>query len=225
MQITLWGSPTMPSIGFLPRPTSKFLLGFAVLGAIANLTATPALAQTQRSNQPGISLQSDVQQIDPDTGTLTATGNVRLSYPERQLEGFAEQVQYLKDQGLLILTGNAQLMQQGETLEGEQITCRTDVWQCTTDASTLSAVDSTLFVSLSLLDQAWVRVTVDGIIEHEGVMQAGDRRLWQATEQITIRTGDAGAVMVSRNGESPQLMGDRGQVEEITFSMPETPQN
>ncbi|NJL39995.1 MAG: DUF4115 domain-containing protein [Leptolyngbyaceae cyanobacterium SM1_4_3] len=219
----------LPSICIIFRPVSKVLLSAVLLGAIANLTTTQTLAQTQQSqaqqsDEPGISLQSDVQQIDPDTGTLTATGNVRLTYPERQLEGFAEQIQYFEDQGLLILTGNARLTQQGETLEGEQITCRTDAWQCATDASTLSAADSTLFVSLSLLDQAWVRVTVDGVIEHEGVMQAGDRRVWQATEQITIRTGDAGAVMVSQNGEQPQLMGDRGQVEEITFSMPESPQ-
>ncbi|MBD2069717.1 DUF4115 domain-containing protein [Leptolyngbya sp. FACHB-671] len=198
------------------------LVGFVTLGAIAH----PAIAQTLAqpiSDELGITLQSDVQQIDPDTGTLTATGNVRLSYPERQLEGFAEQVQYLESQGLLILLGEARLIQQGDVLEGEQITCRTDVWQCTTDSSTLSAADSALSISLSLLDEAWVRVTVDGVIEHEGVMQAGDRHFWRATEQITIRTGDAGAVLVSRNGAQPQPMGDPGEVEEITFSTPETP--
>jgi lipopolysaccharide export system protein LptA len=200
----------------------QFLVGFVALGAIAH----PATAQTvvqQNSNASGITLQSDVQQIDPDTGTLTATGNVRLSYPARQLEGVAEQVQYLENQGLLILSGEARLTQSGEVLEGEQITCRTDVWQCTTDSSTLSAADSALSISLSLLDDAWVRVTVDGVIEHEGMMQAGDRHFWQATDQITIRTGDAGAVMVSQNGEQPQPMGDRGEVEEITFSTSETP--
>jgi lipopolysaccharide export system protein LptA len=215
--------PMLPSICFTSRPVFlQFLVGFAALGAIAY----PATAQTLDQpgfNEPGITLQSDTQQLDPDTGTLTATGNVRLSYPAQQLEGFAEQVQYLEDQGLLILSGEARLTQQGEVLEGEQITCRTDVWQCTTDSSTLSAADSALSISLSLLDDAWVRVTVDGVIEHEGVMQSGDRHFWQATEQITIRTGDAGAVMVSRNGERPQPMGDRGEVEEITFSTSETP--
>lgn len=213
----------LPSICFTSRPVFvQFLVGFAALGAIAY----PATAQTLDQpgfNEPGITLQSDTQQIDPDTGTLTATGNVRLSYPARQLEGFAEQVQYLENQGLLILSGEARLTQPGEVLEGEQITCRTDVWQCATDSSTLSAADSALSISLSLLDDAWVRVTVDGVIEHEGVMQAGDRRFWQATEQITIRTGDAGAVMVSQNGEQPQPMGDPGEVEEITFSTPEAP--
>lgn len=213
----------LPSMCLTSHPVFlQCLVGFVALGAIAH----PATAQTLAQPIPdelGITLQSDVQQIDPDTGTLTATGNVRLSYPERQLEGFAEQVQYLESQGLLILLGEARLIQQGDVLEGEQITCRTDVWQCTTDSSTLSAADSALSISLSLLDEAWVRVTVDGVIEHEGVMQAGDRHFWQATEQITIRTGDAGAVLVSRNGEQPQPMGNPGEVEEITFSTPETP--
>ncbi|MBD1869258.1 RodZ domain-containing protein [Oculatella sp. FACHB-28] len=213
----------LPSMCLTSHPVFlQCLVGFVALGAIAH----PAIAQTLAqpiSDELGITLQSDVQQIDPDTGTLTATGNVRLSYPERQLEGFAEQVQYLESQGLLILLGEARLIQQGDVLEGEQITCRTDVWQCTTDSSTLSAADSALSISLSLLDEAWVRVTVDGVIEHEGVMQAGDRHFWQATEQITIRTGDAGAVLVSRNGEQPQPMGDPGEVEEITFSTPELP--
>lgn len=73
-------------------------------------------------------------------------------------------------------------------------------------------------VQLSLETQSWVRVTVDGNTEFEGMMLAGSQRLWQGQEQIRVRAGNAGGVRVVHNNKPAELMGEPGAVEERIFT-------
>jgi cytoskeletal protein RodZ len=72
-------------------------------------------------------------------------------------------------------------------------------------------------VGLTLTAQSWLRITVDGKTEFEGVLPEGTQRTWEANKQVVVRAGDAGAVLVSHNEEKPQLMGEPGAVEEKQF--------
>ncbi|MGQ9869821.1 helix-turn-helix domain-containing protein [Leptodesmis sp.] len=72
-------------------------------------------------------------------------------------------------------------------------------------------------VGLTLTAQSWLRITVDGKTEFEGVLPEGTQRTWEANKQVIVRAGDAGAVLVSHNEERPQLMGKPGVVEEKQF--------
>lgn len=72
-------------------------------------------------------------------------------------------------------------------------------------------------VGLTLTAQSWLRIVVDGKTEFEGVLPQGTQRTWEATKQVVVRAGDAGAVLVSHNEEKPQLMGEPGAVEEKQF--------
>lgn len=72
-------------------------------------------------------------------------------------------------------------------------------------------------VGLTLTDQSWVRVVADGKMEFEGVLPQGTQRLWSANQELTVRAGNAGGVMVSLNENSPKPMGVPGAVEEMTF--------
>ncbi|KKI99773.1 helix-turn-helix domain-containing protein [Prochlorothrix hollandica] len=73
-------------------------------------------------------------------------------------------------------------------------------------------------VKLTLETQSWLRVMVDGKTTFEGMMLAGSQRSWQAQEEITVRAGNAGAVLVTFNDGPSQPMGDVGAVEEKTYT-------
>jgi cytoskeleton protein RodZ len=58
----------------------------------------------------------------------------------------------------------------------------------------------------------WVSVTVDGEPTFSGLMDAGDRRVIQAKEQILLNVGDAGAFAYSLNGRAGRPLGAPGEV-------------
>lgn len=86
---------------------------------------------------------------------------------------------------------------------------------------TLSAAEnnnSPILVNVNLTDASWLRVVVDGQVAFEGTPEQGFSQVWTAQEELTIRAGNAGAVLVAFNqGEAKPLGGD-GQVETVTFS-------
>jgi hypothetical protein len=75
-----------------------------------------------------------------------------------------------------------------------------------------------------------VRIKADGKTEFEGILTEGTQRTWTADSQITIRAGNAGAVMVAYNEGQSTRLGAPGAVEEVKFptdqqaaSLPQTP--
>lgn len=83
-------------------------------------------------------------------------------------------------------------------------------------AATLSA-DTPLRLRIDFPATAWVRVTLDGKKAYEGVIPAGSKRDWQARDQMKIRTGNAGGVMLTYNDQSIGSMGKTGQIAEREF--------
>ncbi|MBD2111412.1 MULTISPECIES: helix-turn-helix domain-containing protein [Cyanophyceae] len=77
-------------------------------------------------------------------------------------------------------------------------------------------------VKMTLTAQSWLRITSDGKTEFEGILQPGDTRLWTADQALTVRAGNAGAVMVSYNDKQAEALGQPGMVREITYSPIET---
>ena len=57
--------------------------------------------------------QSDLQQADNTTGVVTATGNVRVLYPEKKLTATAHQAQYFTKEGRIVLNGDVDVIQEG----------------------------------------------------------------------------------------------------------------
>ncbi|MFP4336777.1 MAG: helix-turn-helix domain-containing protein [Halothece sp.] len=78
--------------------------------------------------------------------------------------------------------------------------------------------ESPVTVNISLEADSWLRVTGDGEQLYEGQLSAGESRNWTAEEEITIRTGNAGGVIVEYNEESPVALGEAGEVTEVTYS-------
>ena len=72
-------------------------------------------------------------------------------------------------------------------------------------------------IEVQIKDDCWLKVTADGQTEFEGVLTKGTRRTWMAKEEITIRAGDAGEVVITFNDQKAQQLGAPGQVQEVTY--------
>ncbi|MEQ9355157.1 MAG: DUF4115 domain-containing protein [Coleofasciculus chthonoplastes F3-SA18-01] len=88
-----------------------------------------------------------------------------------------------------------------------------------TPAPTLSDPNFPVQVTVELKGESWVRVSVDGKTEFEGILTEDDsQKSWDAKNELTIRTGNAGAVWVSLNQTTAKPLGEMGEVKDVTFT-------
>ena len=79
------------------------------------------IAQTVSSNTP-LTVRSDIQEANSETGVVTARGNVQIFFPARQIQGTAAQAQYFSRERRLVLTGNVYVLQEGNSMRAEIMT-------------------------------------------------------------------------------------------------------
>ncbi|HEY9801838.1 MAG TPA: RodZ family helix-turn-helix domain-containing protein [Leptolyngbyaceae cyanobacterium] len=73
-------------------------------------------------------------------------------------------------------------------------------------------------VTLQLQGNSWLQVKADGKTEFIGELSKGDRKTWTAKKQLTVRSGNAGAVLISVNDKPAQILGGTGLVKEVTYT-------
>jgi lipopolysaccharide export system protein LptA len=74
-----------------------------------------------------VSIESDLQRADNLTGVITASGNVRIVYPDRQVVATARQAQYFSREGRVVLSGDVDVIQlEGPSIQAERITYLVD---------------------------------------------------------------------------------------------------
>jgi lipopolysaccharide export system protein LptA len=82
--------------------------------------------QSAKGQTPGdaraLTINSDVQEANSQTGVFTARGNVQLSYPARQIQATSAQAQYFSRERRMVLSGNVYVLQQGNSIRGESVT-------------------------------------------------------------------------------------------------------
>lgn len=93
------------------------LLPLAGLGLSSSLEPRPAQAQDGRA----MTVRSDIQEADQANGIVTATGNVRIDYPARQMQATAAQAQYFSREQRVVLTGNVYILQEGNSTRAEKV--------------------------------------------------------------------------------------------------------
>jgi cytoskeleton protein RodZ len=71
---------------------------------------------------------------------------------------------------------------------------------------------SGLSMTISPRSACWVSVNADGEHVFSGLMNAGDRRIVNAKEQIALNVGDAGAFVYTLNGRAGKALGAPGEV-------------
>jgi cytoskeletal protein RodZ len=74
-----------------------------------------------------------------------------------------------------------------------------------------------IFLELVLTDTSWIQVTVDGVREFQGELEAETYRSWYGEERIELRIGNAGAVLVTVNGQSLGTLGGPDEVIDRVF--------
>lgn len=84
---------------------------------------TPAPAPPAKTPTTGlVTIESDLQQADNRTGVITATGNVRIVYPDERVVATARQAQYFSQEGLVILSGDVDVIQSdGHSIKAERV--------------------------------------------------------------------------------------------------------
>jgi lipopolysaccharide export system protein LptA len=88
------------------------------------------IARADRTKQPPVLIQADVQEANADKSRLIARGNVVVSSPQHQIDGRADEVQYSSAIQQVILTGNVRLVQRGKMMEGAKVVCDLKTGQC-----------------------------------------------------------------------------------------------
>ncbi|OCR00034.1 DNA-binding protein [Nostoc sp. MBR 210] len=78
--------------------------------------------------------------------------------------------------------------------------------------------NQTVQIGVTLKAASWIRVVADGKTEFEGVLPEGSHRVWKAQEQLTVKTDNAGGVMMSVNQQEARQMGEPGKPEEVKIA-------
>lgn len=82
----------------------------------------PAGAPAPASATGLVTIEADSQTADNATGIITARGNVRITYPDRQLVATSRQAQYFSKEGRLVLTGDVDVIdERGQRLQAERV--------------------------------------------------------------------------------------------------------
>lgn len=80
-------------------------------------------------------------------------------------------------------------------------------------------------VELKINELSWLEIRADEKRVFQGNLPKGTQRTWTANQQITIRAGNAGGVLVKFNDEQPKLLGQLGQVQTVTYQAKPTQAN
>nr|WP_278003721.1 RodZ domain-containing protein [Nodosilinea sp. TSF1-S3] len=86
------------------------------------------------------------------------------------------------------------------------------------DSGSSAPLEAPVVVSASLSDRAWLSVIADGTNVYEGVAESGFEETWTAQTSVVFRTGNAGGVELSVNGDRPVVMGASGVVRTVTVT-------
>jgi len=90
--------------------------------------------------------------------------------------------------------------------------------QSVSDSFNRNNNNKSLHIGVTLKASSWIRIIADGKTEFEGVLPKGTHRTWKAQEQLTLKTNNAGSVLISVNEEEAKQMGEPGKEREIKIA-------
>jgi len=124
-----------PKLALTALSAIVLMLGSAAIGRAQPIQLQPggqvgpALDQVPAAPAPApaptgqVTIESDRQQADNVTGIITATGNVRIIYPDRRVVATSRQAQYFTREGMILLSGDVDVIQDdGNLLRADRVT-------------------------------------------------------------------------------------------------------
>lgn len=82
-----------------------------------------------------------------------------------------------------------------------------------------------LRIDLSVKQDAWIEIIVDGKKNYEGTLTAGTNRTITGQKKLVVRSGNAGGVLLAVNKKPAQLMGKLGAIKEVVIEPENTDQS
>jgi cytoskeletal protein RodZ len=111
-----------------------------------------------------------------------------------------------------------ELVNRTEDAVAEATDAATQAEEATTVGQSTPA--DTLLVSVTVQDRpAWLLVRSDGVLAYEETAAPGFTQTFEADRQLSITSGDAGAVAVEVNGQEAGALGDVGEVVTKSFTL------
>jgi lipopolysaccharide export system protein LptA len=103
-------------------PAAEVISVEEVVSTEAGDGSAPIPIKPLRLNTGLVTIESDQQQADQQTGVITASGNVRIVYPDERVVATARQAQYFSNEGRVVLSGDVDILQDGGNwLRAEQV--------------------------------------------------------------------------------------------------------
>ena len=140
---------------FFKTPTillfSLFTLAGVITPSLGDLTpnsksrSNSAFAQSAQGKQ-ALTVRSDVQEANSETGVITARGNVYIDYPARNIQATASQAQYFSNERRLVLSGDVYVLQDGNSMRAETMTYLIDEGRFIATPETQQQVESIYIV-------------------------------------------------------------------------------
>ena len=78
---------------------------------------------------------------------------------------------------------------------------------------------NSVVVTIQMAQRTWLRVTVDGVIEQEGLARPGDVWRFEGQQSVGVRASNAAALQLTVNNQPQGTLGGRGELFEQTFSL------
>ncbi len=75
-----------------------------------------------------------------------------------------------------------------------------------------------IVVNVNFKAQSWIRAIADDKTLFEGVLEEGSQKTWTAQTKLSIRAGNAGAILLAFNEDKALIMGNPGEVQELSFT-------
>ncbi|MFN9173165.1 MAG: LptA/OstA family protein [Synechocystis sp.] len=101
------------------------LMAIAVVGVLVPsllpVTTNPSVSAQTAPSSP-MTVRSDIQEANSQTGVVTARGNVQVYYPAKNLQATSAQAQYYSRERRLVLSGNVYVLQDGNSMRAETMT-------------------------------------------------------------------------------------------------------
>lgn len=96
-----------------------------------------------------MTVRSDIQEANSQTGVVTARGNVQVYYPARKMQATAAQAQYFSRERRLVMNGNVYVLQEGNSMRAETMTYLIDEGRFVANPQTSQQVESIYLVKES----------------------------------------------------------------------------
>jgi Helix-turn-helix domain/Domain of unknown function (DUF4115) len=74
-------------------------------------------------------------------------------------------------------------------------------------------------IAITVKNPAWAQIGIDGTTKFTGNLKVGMQFNWVGEKQVTISTNNAGALLLSRDGQPAQPVGKVGEKQQVTIKI------